>query len=83
MVGTAKPEKANRGRVKALDRLEQPDHGDLREVIQRLAASVVAARDAAGQGLEAAKLLEHHRILIRASQGQGSSVESPRKWPRP
>jgi len=39
--------------VEAVDRAEQPDAGDLDEVVERLGAAVVAPREAAGERQEA------------------------------
>ena len=54
IVGTAKLENAvSRRRVEAVDRLQQPERGDLDQVVERLAAALVAAGELAGERQEA------------------------------
>ena len=47
MVGTANDENATARGVEAVDRLQQAERGHLHEVVERLAAAFVAAREAA------------------------------------
>ena len=54
IVGTAKLENAVvRRRVEAVDRLQQTERGDLDQVVERLAAALIAARELARERQEA------------------------------
>ena len=75
-------------RVEALDRLEQPQRRDLREVIQRLAAALVAARQRTRQrqepfgqlgargGVPGALVALEQATVIAAAAGTVTSVDA-------
>ena len=92
IVGTAKEEKAVRAvRVEAVDRLQEPERGDLDEVVERLAGAVVAPRELARERQEALGerlagrlvavsviALQQAAVLLAAQPARSSAARAPR-----
>ena len=73
MVGVANDENSGRGRVEALDRLQQADQRDLAEVVERLAA----VREPPGEELGEAHVLLDELVAQRAVTCPAVLDESP------
>ena len=74
MVGTANEEKAlGRSGLEAVDRLQQPERGDLDQVVERLAAALVAPGELARERQEAL----HERLAGGAVAVAVVALEQP------